>query len=276
MSGDLNDIHFVDSNHGVTVGATGTVRKTDDGGDVWSVVDCDGTGAELTGVYLFSGTLNGIVVGAGGVIKAYTGTGCTAQSSGVITDLADVHCVPDVPNACWVVGKGGTILSTTDGGAVWSIESAPSTATDLTAVFMVSTTVGYAVGSGGAVWKYNGETWSTAASPGTSLPLNGAHFFIDDTSGDVVGYVVGDAKLLSKTIDGGSTWSPMDLGDPGTTYDLLDIACSSVMKCYVATSNQGGWGNRFVLRTNDGGVNWEAHSEWEGSWNAVSVYIADG
>ena len=106
----------------------------------------------------------------------------------------------NVPNMCWVVGKEGTILRTTDGGAVWSIETTPSTTTDLTAVFMVSTTVGYAVGSGGAVWKYNGETWSTAASPGTSYPLNGAYFFID-TSGDIVGYVVGDDKLLSKTID---------------------------------------------------------------------------
>ena len=268
LSGDLYDIHFVDISNGVTVGAGGAVRKTTDSGNTWSAIDCDGTTEVLMGVYLFSDA-SGIIVGTGGVIKAYTGTGCSAQTSNVFTDLTDVHCVSS--DACWVVGKSSIILATDNGGDTWSEQTPPSSAfSNLAAVFMSSTTVGYTVGSGGEVWKYGGSgSWSQVTTSPGSKDLNGVFF---DPSG-AIGYVVGNDQLLQKTEEGGESWSSVFEGDPAIPYNLLDITCSTVNKCYVVTSNQGGWGNRFVLRTNDGGSNWEAYMEWEGSWNAVSIYI---
>ena len=266
LSGDLYDIHFVDANKGITVGAGGNVRTTTDGGTSWSSVDCD-TDKLLAGVFLFSDASSGIIVGDDGVIKVHsTSSGCSTPTSGVTADLTDVHCVSTT--ACWVVGKGSTILATTDGGDSWSTQNAPAGASaDLADVFMVSVTAGYAVGSGGAVWKYNSGTWTALTCSGCGTTnLNGV--FFDGSTG----YVVGNAKLLQKTINGGTTWSSKAGSSPDTNHNFLGIMCASVTKCFVVSADQGSFGNRYVLRTNDEGVNWETYTEWEGSWNAVSGY----
>jgi hypothetical protein len=64
-------------------------------------------------------------VGPGGAISRSTDTGRTwvAQASGVEADLLGAGCVS--AEVCWVVGRGGTVLRTTD-GATWQRVTSPS------------------------------------------------------------------------------------------------------------------------------------------------------
>ena len=71
----------------------------------------------------------------------------------------------------WAVGLGGTVLATTDGGAMWFAQSS-GTAFDLTGVAFANATDGWAVGLGGTVLATTdgGATW-VAQSSGTKAPL---------------------------------------------------------------------------------------------------------
>jgi hypothetical protein len=93
-------------------------------------------------------------------------------------------------------------MKTTDGGESWS-RSASAIQSLSTELHFVSTSVGYLVASGGAIWKTTdgGTTWNQQVS-GTSQNLQSV-FFTSATTG----YAVGWYGTILKTTTGGSTTS---------------------------------------------------------------------
>src|SRR5436305_997757 len=85
-----------------------------------------------------------------------------------------------------VVGNGGTILRTTDGGATWKAQSSGTTQT-LLGVSFTDANTGIAVGGGGTILRTTdgGATWTS------QWPVRGDNFsgvsFIDAYTGIVVG-----------------------------------------------------------------------------------------
>ncbi|SEQ57491.1 Photosynthesis system II assembly factor YCF48, partial [Solimonas aquatica] len=99
-------------------------------------------------------------------------------------NLNSVHFV-DAQHG-WVVGVGGTIFTTADGGARWQAQASGSSAWLFSAHF-VDAQHGWAVGDGGIllVTANGGARWQAQAS-GTSAALNSVHF-VDAQHGWVVG-----------------------------------------------------------------------------------------
>jgi len=118
-----------------------------------------------------------------------------------ITDkFFDVHAL-DRERAI-VVGYGGKILRTTDGGFTWS-QIPSGTARALYRVCFVDANTGWISGQDGVILHTTdgGATWQPQKS-GTDIYLFSIDF-IDRQHG----WAVGDKSILVETRDGGTTWS---------------------------------------------------------------------
>src|SRR3989475_6739517 len=105
------------------------------------------------------------------------------------------------PTAGWVVGSGGTILATTNGGTSWKPQKSGSRE-NLYDVAFPAPRVGWAVGANGTILKTTdgGAKW-TAQKSGTIVSLYDVTF-LDEKRGWIAG---ADGTILS-TEDGGASW----------------------------------------------------------------------
>jgi|GEM_PF-2000015 len=255
---DFNSVHFpaAQTASGWAVGNGGTIFRTGNGGNTWTQFTGLTTSANLESVW-FSILNSGWAVGAGGTILKATSLGntWTAQTSGVSHDLKGVHALNS--NSGWAVGYSGTtgvILRTTNGGTTWTNQTYPQAR--FTAVRIIDSFVGYAVGLGGVIYKTadGGNSWFALTS-GTTADLRGLHF-----SGADTGFVVGDGGLIRYTADGGFSWSTRS---SGTTRTLTAIGFSTASKGWI--SGDSG----LVLRTTNGGVSWTASTNGTAQLRAV-------
>ena len=143
----------------------------------------------------------------------------------------------------FIVGDGGTLLASEDGGKTWAPRKIPATdnLTDLTFVG----DSGWIVGHSGLVLHTSdgGRTWArqeTKMTQGLS-----SVFFIDAK----IGWAVGWIGVVLNTKDGGQTWERKDIADANWS-----------LTCVHFRDQKNGWilgmfGQ--MLRTKDGGEKWE-------------------
>ena len=114
-----------------------------------------------------------------------------------------------IENNGWAVGASGTIIKTTDAGAMW-MNKISNTSVPLISVFFISLNEGWATGgswdTGGMVLKTTdgGENWSVILT-GTPAYIYDVHF-ISSTNGWAVGWAAGDG-IIVKSTDGGISWN---------------------------------------------------------------------
>ena len=229
------------------------------------------------------------------------------QNSGTTNSLNSVYYT-DV-NTGYIVGDGGTILKTFDGGINWV--SLPSgTQYNLASVHFPIADTGYAVGNYyyGTILKTidAGMTWTILVS--SYAAYYSVYFTSADTGYVTESYDMGSGNIM-KTIDGGNAWNFTDVGwqfgicfpnaltgysvgvngqiwsygtinktiDGGSTwvniFSLADIKLNSV---YFIDPEKGyvvGNGGT-VLKTTDGGINWENQTSGTVN-NLTSVYFTD-
>ncbi|MCX6563183.1 MAG: YCF48-related protein, partial [Candidatus Aminicenantes bacterium] len=281
----LTSVQFVNPQVGWSVGASGTVLKTTNGGQSWFKQTGGTTSLILYGVY-FTDAETGWAVGEGGLILYTTngGTAWTAQTGGTNKLFRDVFFVDQ--STGWIVGNEGTILKTENGGATWSVQTS-GTGRHLCGVFFVDANTGWAAGDYGRILKTanGGTTWISQDS-GTAKWLFGVHF-VDSVTGWAAGY----AGTILKTSDGGATWSSQYGGstdfqgvhfvdaktgwvvgaegailkttDGGVTWNAMKAGASGVLYHVHFVDADSGWivGNAgVILHSADGGVSWTAQS----------------
>lgn len=149
----------------------------------------------------------------------------------------------------YVVGGGGAIFKTTDGGSNWALQTSPVTTT-LNRVYFTDANTGWAVGAGGTILETvdGGVNWVVNGNSGviTTQTLRAVQFIGNK------GWIGGIAGTLFYTNDGGVNWTA-----PTTnpyTDDVNDIAFVSTSVGYAAVDGDG------IMYTVDGGVNWTAAS----------------
>lgn len=175
----------------------------------------------------------------------------------------DVQAVS--PQKAIIVGYGGKILMTNDGGRSWTT---PDSKTDnaLYKVAMVDDSNGYAVGQAGTVLRTTdgGETWSKIDS-GTQNYLFSVYAISPDRL-----VAVGDRATILQTTDGGATWKSAKYAPPATENDLpgeltqgLDdtdlVAQEPSFYDVEFVDDRNGWiVGEFgkILHTTDGGETW--------------------
>jgi photosystem II stability/assembly factor-like uncharacterized protein len=137
------------------------------------------------------------------------------------------------PTDIWAVGQNRTGTGGKVGGTFWHWTGVPGLGGGwnlvqppvpniLYSVFMVSSTEGWAVGSGGAIWHYFAGAWTTVTTP-VSSTLRSV-YMLSQTDG----WAVGDGGIILHYTAG--TWSgPVS---PGTTSNNL-------LSIFMAASTEG-------------------------------------
>jgi photosystem II stability/assembly factor-like uncharacterized protein len=229
--GATTAIHMLDADNGYSGGEGGWVYKTDDGGLNWDFIGsmgtltdisfpfgttpanpigyaCGGSGQvwEITSGLTnlnspssstFRGisapSVNNVWVCGGGRIYYYNGTNFASQTTPAGT-FNDIHFINNLEG--WVVGDGGVIGHTTNGGTSWVEQTNPDTqALSLFSVFFLNINKGWAAGNGGIILQTidGGATWTIEGGGLTIEALSGVHF-----TSSTNGYVVGNGKTLIK------------------------------------------------------------------------------
>ena len=172
------------------------------------------------------------------------------ESTGVWTELN-----PKVPrvdylgiqfvnkDSGWAVGDLGALIKSTDGGNNWTL-SETNTTTPLLKVRSYNGQILIASGFNGLILRStdDGETFTQVTSNVTG-DLWGLQML-----NDTLGWACGNANSLTKTTDGGQTWQR--IFTPGYTADYWWIDFLNESYGLIAANGK-------VLRTIDGGLNWE-------------------
>ncbi len=181
-----------------------------------------------------------------------------ARKIGIADRFYDVDAI-DAQTAI-VIGYGGKILRTADGGYTWEVvDSGVERA--LYSVDFPDPQHGWIAGQAGTLLASSdgGKTWSKQESP---TPL---YLFSLDMIDAKEGWAVGDRATTLHTRDGGQTWQPGKLtSTEALTEEEAVLAEDPVLYGVQFTDARHGWivgefGN--IYATTDGGVTWKTQQE---------------
>jgi photosystem II stability/assembly factor-like uncharacterized protein len=245
----LHAVHFVSADVGYVAGDAGTVLKTTDGGATWTDVS-PGILRDFYGLYFFDAN-EGIVVGSQGAIGRTLDGGATwsAVGSGTSQTLYSVDFAGDVG----IVGAGSqTILRSANRGASWSRVQGGFFGGGFYGVDMLSTADGFVAGENSIFQPLFGASDDGGMTFAfTAFYLNSnegqleAVHFLDAQVGVTAGQTWDGQGALSRTTDGGQTWTTTLSGDALFGLDFAGAALG------YAVGAEGA-----LLKTEDGGQTW--------------------
>ncbi len=160
-----------------------------------------------------------------------------------------------------VIGYGGRILETTDGGRTWGGVPTPTRRAlyDISFGDPPDHRVGWVSGEAGILLRTTdgGRTWTQQES-NTEMPLFAIHALTP-----LHAYAVGDRSVLLQTMDGGATWEVRKVPLPrdGLTEAERIVMQDPVLYGVTFTDMSHGWVvGEFgtIQHTADGGQTWEA------------------
>ncbi len=226
----LKEIRMLDSQQGWAVGDASPlfpsgVFKTRDGGRTWTTLPSGASSGLLSGA--FANANRGVVAGADGQLKLVTGAEI------IPTRTPDLGARPlrkvslDKKLGGWLVGAGGLVLTTRDGGLSWRRPSGSLPLAASTVDFSVCALNGEHVWLAGEPGTFvyhspdQGRTWR-ALPTGNRLPIRSLHFVTAK-----LGWAVGSLGGIMHTRDGGESWvSQRQGGDRLAVWNVSADAAS--------------------------------------------------
>jgi photosystem II stability/assembly factor-like uncharacterized protein len=161
-----------------------------------------------------------------------------------LTGLEDIVVVPGSTAGTLVaVGRDGTILRTTDGGASWDPQRSGTPKT-LFGVTFADAQAGWAVGQDGKILHSpdGGVSWnSQREAPGEDL-------YSVTFSDARTGWTVGPRRVILRTTDGGANWSADRRGT--ADYSPSGVAFTDALNGWIVGSPGT------ILHSANGGISW--------------------
>ena len=169
-------------------------------------------------------------------------------------------CFVDNNNG-YLVGRSGTVMKTTDGGATWILCN-PGQNNSFYGVDFIDINTGFVCGEGEIYKTTNGGTsW-------TNVYTTNSKSFMDIDFIDVnTGFVVSESgTAMMKTTDGGATWTSVTF----TSSDgLNDIYFADASNIYAVGENG------FYTYSSDGGATWTETTIGANSRELFKIYFTD-
>jgi photosystem II stability/assembly factor-like uncharacterized protein len=217
----IRDVYFFDEQNGLVLvernryqlndSAPSYLMKTTDGGARWEPVEIGAPGSPMLVNLFFDKEQRGWAVGEGGAVFSMEDrqNSWRKHKSPTVFAMMDGAFGDDL-NGC-LVGGGGTILFTEDGGQLWNISTVfGKSDTKLNSVFFTDRRNGWTVGSQGKIFATTngGKSWRLQPTAVTS-----DLFDVNFTSASE-GWAVGADGTLLRTQSGGRVWTSVASGVP--------------------------------------------------------------
>jgi photosystem II stability/assembly factor-like uncharacterized protein len=152
----------------------------------------------------------------------------------------------------YIVGSGGVIFKTSDGGSTWAQQTSP-TANSLNDVFFTDDLTGWAVGAAGTmIHTTDGTNWTLLTPSPTTAVLTGVSFV--GLNGWVGGGLDNAKCQIYYTTNGGTTWTAVLAANNPSLDQCTDISFSDATHGFASLDS--GNGAKPIMYTTDGGVIW--------------------
>jgi len=247
----LNSVYFVDKHTGWTVGDSGTILTTINGGKKWKSLKHNSITANLNSVR-FINEKTGWCVGDNGVILETKdkGKNWSYQYSGSSNAINSVFFVSS--HIGWCVGNFGLVLKTSNAGTNWLTQTCYDDSYN--SVYFINQNTGWICGTGERILKTTngGVNWLTIETP--EYRQWHSIFFINP----LTGWVVGRIYAIEKSTDGGESWSDNSYSikkesekSPPGIYSSVFFINQNTGWYTVASSLRNG-----IVQTTDCGLSW--------------------
>ncbi len=191
VASSLSSLDFCDANIGYVVGTGKTILKTTDGGNSW-ITQMNGGTMAFASVHCLN-EQEVVVAGTNGFIyKSLDGGNTWLSKTSPTTDgLFEIRFIENTGYIC----GSSVILKTMNRGEDWVVASTLTGGVQLRAMIFISSSVGFAAGQSGFIYKTvdGGANWVAENSGSTAsflgLSYNNAHIF-------AVGGVLGEGIIL--------------------------------------------------------------------------------
>ncbi len=180
------------------------LMKTSDGGTNWERINFTDGKERIVRFFFAADASNGFAVGESGAFLAMQNDKRIWKKLALPTRYLMLGCNFTDNLHGSIVGGGGTILSTEDGGLSWNqAKLAGDPKTKLTSVFFVNQKTGWTVGEAGKIYFTNngGKLWREQPSNVTENLSD--VFFINPEEG----FAVGDGGIILHTTTAGNIWN---------------------------------------------------------------------
>ena len=254
----LKHVQFFDKQRGWAVGNASAmypsgIFQTSDGGQTWSSLPTGRGNAWLTAD--FRSPYVGAVAGHQGNLGLILNKEMKPSRTPNL-GARSLHAMRLERGIGWLVGEGGLVMRSSDGGLTWqrppgALPAGMNSRCDFYTVASVGSHV-WVAGTPGSVVLHSsdkGESW-TAQQTGQTLPIRGLQF-----ADERIGYAVGSLGTILSTRDGGQSWQIQRSG--GTRVALLGVFSDPTRVPYeviAATSANDGYLSAvetIVRRTDD-------------------------
>lgn len=221
----LKHVHFHDARQGWAVGEDSTlypagVFRTSDGGRSWTTLPADRLGAWTTGD--FRDPKHGVVAGYDGKLGLVAGPRISSSRTPDLGNRPLRALQMRDRGRGWLVGDGGLVMQTTDGGNSWQHPSGElppgiTAQCDFRALSVLEDHIWIAGSPGTVILRSpdSGNSWEVFTTD-QQVPLRSMVFVDPDR-----GWAVGELGTILATRDGGRTWRRQRTG--GTRLALLGI-----------------------------------------------------
>ena len=226
------------------------VFKSVDGGSSWTAL---GNIAGVNAIALDPTSASTLYCGTRHGVMKTTDGGQTWNPAGLFNIAVNVLTIdPQTPSTLYGSGNDDTIYKSIDGGATWTSASVGGSGGAPIAFITVDPLMPSTVyvmngGPSGSLYKSTdgGRSW-TVINPGPFY----ATVLVADPSAKSTLYAILNGVGLSKSTDGGATWSPTGLAAPAIALAIDPANSSTLYASLVSETSQA------VLKSTDAGQSW--------------------
>lgn len=282
----FRDIYFKDANTGYVTGAPNAFAYSTNGGATWTVSNSSSSRSQYALAYD-----NGVVWTAGDFEYVYRSSndGVTWDSVYFIDNTNPhqpfnyiTYGIGVAGNDLIVAGTAGKMTTSNDGGSTWRNKNYTVDPLNVfySSIHVESPTGKIWVGSGtsGAttmLYSSNGGTNWTTLPTAMNSPVYGIEFTTSNTAYICGGDAFSFFGQISKSTDGGMTWSALPVSPSISTYQFNAVDFVNSSTGWLVGASHPSL-PALVAKTTDGGASWVTQTlETNPAGGAVSVKMLD-